>query len=158
MFCCCCFCCFWRHCRALLFQITCFTFPNHVFLVPVFRGFFCKLTSPLVPLLSSRMLDGYWNKLRFRFRSTKEKTYCKFCSLLAGEMVKFVITMVIVLSTLTRGSVCSVSETMWHTAHSSFKSLADDAHSYLISLLGKNSVDTLLKVRRPDVSLMICTD
>ncbi|XP_060728957.1 transmembrane protein 109 [Tachysurus vachellii] len=60
-------------------------------------------------------------------------------------MVKVVITMVIVLSTLTRGSVCSVSETMWHTAHSSFKSLADDAHSYLISLLGKNSVDTLLK-------------
>ncbi|XP_027001593.1 transmembrane protein 109 [Tachysurus fulvidraco] len=60
-------------------------------------------------------------------------------------MVKFVLTMVIILSTLTRGSVCSVSETMWDTAHSSFKSLANDAHSYLISLLGKNSVDTLLK-------------
>lgn len=71
-------------------------------------------------------------------------------------MAKFVVIMVFILSTLTRESVCTVSETassMWQSAQSAVKSLGDDAHSYLVSLLGKQSVDTLQKVRRPCVSL-----
>ncbi|XP_017318630.1 transmembrane protein 109 [Ictalurus punctatus] len=63
-------------------------------------------------------------------------------------MAKFVVIMVFILSTLTRESVCTVSETassMWQSAQSAVKSLGDDAHSYLVSLLGKQSVDTLQK-------------
>lgn len=70
-------------------------------------------------------------------------------------MAKVWVTMVFILSTLTRERVCAVSETasaMWHSAHSAVTSLGDDAHSYLVSLLGKQAVDTLLKVRRPSVS------
>lgn len=64
-------------------------------------------------------------------------------------MAKFLVTMVIIFSTLTCESVYAVSETastMWQSARSAVKSLGDDAHSYLVSLLGKQTVDTLLKV------------
>ncbi|KAK3554065.1 hypothetical protein QTP70_019174 [Hemibagrus guttatus] len=63
-------------------------------------------------------------------------------------MAKFLLTMVIILSTLTCESVYAVSETastMWQSALSAVKSLGDDAHSYLVSLLGKQTVVTLLK-------------
>lgn len=64
-------------------------------------------------------------------------------------MAKFLVTIVIILSTLTCESVYAVSETastMWQSARAAVKSLGDDAHSYLVSLLGKQTVDTLLKV------------
>lgn len=69
-------------------------------------------------------------------------------------MAKFFVSLVFILSTLTRERVCAVSETassMWQSAHSAVKSLGDDAHSYLVSLFGKQTVETLLKVRRPSV-------
>ncbi|TSK22548.1 hypothetical protein Baya_1906 [Bagarius yarrelli] len=58
----------------------------------------------------------------------------------------FFVTLAFILSTLTRQNVGAVSETastMWQSAHSAVRSLGDDAHSYLVSLLGKHSVDTL---------------
>lgn len=76
-------------------------------------------------------------------------------------MAKFSLTLVLVLLTLTRERVCAVSETvssMWQSAHSAVKSLGDDAHSYLVSLLGKQVVDTLLQVRKPKVFSVFCPD
>ncbi|KAI5617493.1 transmembrane protein 109 precursor, partial [Silurus asotus] len=63
-------------------------------------------------------------------------------------MAKFFILMVFIWSSLTLHSVCAVSETastMWQSAHSAVKSLGDDAYSYLVSLLGKQTVDTMQK-------------
>lgn len=66
-------------------------------------------------------------------------------------MATFLVTTVLILCTLTGERARALSETastMWQSAHSAAKSLGDDAHSYLVSLLGKQAVDTLLKVRR----------
>lgn len=70
-------------------------------------------------------------------------------------MAKVLVTVVLILFTLNCERVCAVSETA-STMYSAVRSLADDAHSYLVSLLGKKTVDTLLKVRRPNVSLFLC--
>ncbi|KAF4090643.1 hypothetical protein AMELA_G00054140 [Ameiurus melas] len=62
-------------------------------------------------------------------------------------MAKFLF-MMFILSTLICESVCAVSETasnLWQSAHSALKSLGDDAHSYLVSLFGQQTVNTLLK-------------
>ncbi|MCI4376146.1 hypothetical protein PGIGA_G00184970 [Pangasianodon gigas] len=71
-------------------------------------------------------------------------------------MARFLVMVVFILSTLTLESVCAVSETvssMWQSAHSAVKSLGDDAHSYLVSLLGKQTVDTLLKTIEDAIKL-----
>lgn len=61
-------------------------------------------------------------------------------------MATFLVTLVVIQSTLMRQNVGAVSVTassMWQSAHSAVKSLGDDAHSYLGSLLGKQVVNTL---------------
>ncbi|KAM9478036.1 voltage-gated monoatomic cation channel TMEM109 [Clarias gariepinus] len=59
-------------------------------------------------------------------------------------MAKVLVTVVLISFTLNCERVCAVSETA-STMYSAVRSLADDAHSYLVSLLGKKTVDTLLK-------------
>lgn len=74
-------------------------------------------------------------------------------------MATFLFTLVFILLTLTGESVCDVSETvssMWQSAHSAVRSLGDDAHSYLVSVLGKQTVDTLLQVRKTKSFSVFC--